>query len=762
MADLTLWAPPFEIVSGTNAKISVGKSALLIYDDRRFSAVSLRKDVVGLIDSTPYIDRIYIAAPLHKIEHIINVLKTHFDGSESVLHGATEDFLFINRVYLVYYGGSSKAEICAARLTSSLLKNSSLAYEVLQNDFLDAWLFDAFAKFQGIVYAPKGVHFGKTSTKHSEVFLRAANVFQSTAFCRFVALLLLPRLFNQVHIRIVVDTAPLISVGLATLELCHIHEIKIEKGSVDSFSSYEGLDKFTFTNRDVVLVSASTSGNLSKKIQGKLGEKSTAPCITLFHLRTKGGLPADATVLVDLTHTNGRNFGFSPVESYSSDMCPWCKSGKLLAQFEGDQFLLQKRRTLPIFISKKSQTAAASQFFEQVCRHEAVKVSTRSDGAKNNRGLKSDLVFDMEKVIKKAPTFAALVQRKLRRALPTPLDVVTYPEGFNINTLWSWAALPSPQEKQFTHKDVKELSSTPRLENGGAIAVFPVVNNEIDLRETNRLFRNIVPKGNVSYFSLLHLTASPEDRHDLSVFLKWGEIGPNTFFYESVHSLLVLFSHEVSFWERELQILNDLFGNLGNALDPLLQQRIVHLSDNSELSSELFLPSQCGPLTIANDFVFLDTSTDKQCITQADVYAIVSNLISCSVNDDRDAAHPTRRGDTTANEHSVALYGQRLLAPANFLDFNDGVLHAAMLRSCPSSLLAYDTDISFSELILGLILSEIDSWTHENGKALGEFVMALAVRKLQLADLHTEKLKAAITNNSAVPLWIKQICSAIR
>jgi hypothetical protein len=130
-----------------------------------------------------------------------------------------------------------------------------------------------------------------------------------------------------------------------------------------------------------------------------------------------------------------------------------------------------------------------------------------------------------------------------------------------------------------------------------------------------------------------------------------------------------------------------------------------------------------GELKIAPDFVFLDTKRDIELISQADVYAVVSNLLATARCDNKGLTEQVRR-DSPPLRWGQSVYGQVLLCPSNFRDFNDAVLRASMLRAANTAELNYSVDEQCSGEMLDMLLADVGAWHHRRGDALPEFLVA--------------------------------------
>jgi hypothetical protein len=752
MADLALFSKL--AVSNENGIERILNTCLLVYDEENFTDEALSNDLREQLETDPTLTRIYVIAPRVKADEILQQVSNGSALLRPSLHESDEDPLL--RIVVL-----NKSEKDATRhITEYFFIQTEKSIEIkpqqknLAAELIRGWLFDLFQLSKGMVLAPSGVHFGKTSGKHSDRFLRTANVLLNSAACRLIAFFCLPLLPNRRLRQIYVDTSPLLSVGLALVEIGKLHGISIDSGKVRSFGSYAGVSgDYDFRQSDLVLVSASTSGGLVKQLIDRGADISAI--ITLFYLQAKDWPKTAGSILADLTYKRTALCGFPEVKSYLQDNCPYCDQGLLLAEFEGDQFLLQKRKTRRLKIIKQSQSESARYFFEIATRNQAISVSIVGTG----RSRYSDINIDVNKLIVQNENLRNDLAFKLRRTVPSPLDIVIS-DDCTISELSAWSTKGS---RTSIHVDANLIRSTTLetvspLADGGVLVYFSSLNGDLSARSINRALRSIAPKGSVGYLATLLISESPEARRDLLSFLKYGDRGPNTFVFDSVHDLLLSQRQERLPWDLE----RDHLARLAQSFDlpSELKIRLNFLSANTIAISNVFLDSQKGELGINHDFVYLDTEKNKDQISQADIYAVVSNLLTACRNDNREILAPVARGhEALIWEQSV--YGQILLCPRNFKDFNDGILHAAFLRAAKSSELRYDTDEKLSEELLEIVLTEVTAWKYGNGQALAEFVLALATRRLSLKDKHLQELTSEIKQNSDIPEWIKFLLTEI-
>lgn len=257
---------------------------------------------------------------------------------------------------------------------------------------------------------------------------------------------------------------------------------------------------------------------------------------------------------------------------------------------------------------------------------------------------------------------------------------------------------------------------------------------------------------------------SPWNLGDLRMFLSYGQHGGETFIVRSAYDLMLPWQREsVTAWDAEVELFQRMASD--GALEPELALRLARLESMSCESNELLLPGAKGDLAIAADFVYLDTDTNLAAISQADVLAVVSNLLATVRCNDAalPASHMKPSGDIQWNQ---TLYGQVVLAPAtlcarNMRDYNDSILRAAFLRMAFKQELDFSIDEHISREILDVIMTELSGWSSGRGNALPEWLVSMACDLLRLHAFHMSMLLDAV-RVAELPAWLVQLAGKIK
>lgn len=719
-----------------------GEACLLVYDEQLLSGTMLSEDVRDLFESRPATARIYILAPFVAE---IDVRACLVEGAlfarvssyfPLAMHGL---FLLTFRAY------EGKTVVCAIPFSADESERDE--HQRLCAEMQNGWLFDLFDRYRGRLDAPLGVHFGKSSGKHTNKFLRASGVLLSSGACAAIAFFTLGSVDNAQPKRIFVDTAPLIAIAFAIQRIAKKYAIWELEAPITSFSSYGGMNSLPDSSgKDLILVSASTSGSLVDKLKAfGFNENHIA---TLFFLESSIPSETLGAVICDLTFKPNKFFGYPPIESHLADECPLCKAGYFLAELEGDQFLLEKRATKRLMVKRATQSVDARDALEVLTRTSLLQVRLF-----NQHSTACNFVVNADELLNNTPAIRAKIIRALRRYVPMPLDYVVL-VGIHINTfntIIKEAGINNfvGAAKVVPHIDLSKIEAVP---NGGVLVLFGQLDDFACARDINAQLRTIVPKGCVFYLSSLTIANSAEHLSDLKMFLTFGEEGKNTFTYDAACSLMLpARGDEISPWESELQLLLQLKDE--QEIPSELVVRLEILNAQAERNTSLFWPGNQGELEIKNDFVYLDTSENSKEISQADIFGAVSNLLASVRADNRGLNAAVQLGKQPVQWHQ-SVYGHAQLDPGNFEIYNDAVLRAAFLRAASSAELQYFSDVDSSSRMFSVIQALILGWEQGGGECLPEFLVSMATKRLSLTPNHMASLRDILGASSLPPYLV--------
>ncbi|MBD8724694.1 hypothetical protein IFT43_15120 [Oxalobacteraceae sp. CFBP 13708] len=721
-----------------------GEACLLAYDEQELTSTMLGDDIRAVFESRPGTAKIYIVAPFICTSEVTGRLlaSTAFQRAGSYFHSVGGRLCVLNLI-------NQNGDIVVNEIPYFVDEKGAVCQDQeieLHSETQQGWLFDLFDKFQGRVDAPQGVHFAKSSGRHSAKFLRVSNVLLSSSTCAIIAYFTLGSLSFFQPRRIFVDTASLLGVAFAIQRIAIAQSIWTLNAPISSFSSYGGLDQLpTPSERDLVIISASTSGGLVKNLVSK--EFDIRLIVTLFFLGSdSSGLNPGSTVC-NLTFQRGRFFGYPLIDSYLGQNCPLCKQGYFLAELEGDQFQLEKRAVRYLTVKVPSQTKDARDTLERLASKDIVSVRIYSQ-----REHVSDFSINADLMLQSIDTIRTRFIRGLRRYTPAPLNYVILVDisEATVKAIISNATLDDLFEKAefFQYQSLAECKAVPQ---GGALVIFGQLVSFATARDINAQLRIKVPKGCVAYISGITIANSAEHLADLKMFLTYGELGRETFTYDAACSIMLpARDNSLTAWDLELALLQRIIEDGSKDLD--FENRISSLLYPGAKNFELFWPGKSGGLTIQNDFVYLDVSSKAGKISQADILATVANLLATTRMNYRGLTSKVEPGKEPVQWHQ-SVYGHVLLSPASFEDYNDAVLHAAFLRASSPAELNYGGNEKASGRVMSVIQATIQGWETGGGDSAPEFLVALATRRLTLTPDHTKSIKA-LASSSNLPSFM--------
>jgi hypothetical protein len=684
-----------------------GEACLLVYDSATLSSSTVSEDVRDILIFRPNTPWIYVLCPFLSNESTMLLLE---DGFASERAGTRISVIQLEKE-------SNKLKAVSTRQDG--------AVNDLNPELIHGWLFDLFDSHHGLVRAPAGVHFTKLSKRHTDRFLRTSNALLSSRAVGAVAFFALLSVGKVAVKRIFVDTAPLIGVAFALSRIARVHNLSGVDPEVESFSSYGGISNLPPIGvSDLFILSASTSGSLAQELVDRGAEKNMT--ITLFYL----GAPAkgvDAVAVVcDLTHKLGRDFGYEPVlNADPKKSCELCDQGLMAVPLEGDQFILEKRATVRMRVSIASQTKQARDAAENLSKKKMWLVDTAANSQRNS------LRLDLDSGIPRNDWLADSVVRLIQRFTPIPLDTVVL-VGVSVPLYEYLLGRAGLREswRDVTVLRYEKLASASVKNRGRVLVLIGYLDDHALVRSVNAQMRVKVPHGDVAYLSMLSVADSAQNMRELEMFLSYGARGADTFTFRTAVSLMLPRPDvAISPWIIELDLLRRK-----------LAQRLHVLEGPSARYDQLFLDGKNGPLAIAADFVYLDTKNEVECVTQADVFAVVSNLLATARCDDTGLLTPQGKQPGSVKK-SQSIYGQVVVNPAslcprNLRDYNDAILRAAFLRGAYQQELNYSVDEQCSTEVLDILKAESDGWDGGYGDSLPEMLIAIATGRLKLYEDH--------------------------
>jgi hypothetical protein len=618
-------------------------------------------------------------------------------------------------------------------------------------------IFDAHT---GMLRAPQGFHYANPSGRHTVAFIRTGSVLLHSAEVSFIAMGIL-RWWPEGVKRIFVDTASISSVAYALVDLRRMFSPDLVAPSIDSFSSYEGVGDFSFEPQDALcLISASTSGNLERQIV-RDGHLSKERIVTLFYC---GTAIQDGHILCDLTAREGV-VGEEPISSFRRESdCEMCRAGSSVVHISGDQFLPADPEVTDVMLKAADAPGWLAGFLDRVVGQGIVRCHGGSPGVLR------EIYIDLENALSADAEFAKALGRRLSMALPASLETIVHVGDPSSRALAEVvrANFAAGSGRELADDDVLDINKVYEEEHAlspkGAVAVVAgVVSSGRALLGVSQYLRNVAHADSIVYIIGVARCASPSDWRRIESSVTMGEESRDYPLFAVTDVFLPGDrGPQGTPWELESvflgqvrdQLMDDQWDDTEVFAEIEARQAIIGGAEASSvggLIEDVFLPAVNNGtlafdaperLRLAPGFVYWRRLVDDRLkgATQAEVYVTILALLYS-------LRRGSGRGALVQYEHN-----RTVLAPANFVRFNDGVIQAAILRAALPRELDYTHDKILSGQMRQILTRFFEHMTGSEGKAAPEFLLALARGQLQLRDEDMAALRETLDRLKLPPL----------
>lgn len=604
--------------------------------------------------------------------------------------------------------------------------------------------------------APRGSHYSKTSKAHCDTFIRTSNALIKSVHTLTLAYLLQP-FVGQLAKRILVDTSAIASVVYAACHIAIQSGALTEMPTIDSFQSYEGLSDADLEDIENTLfvISASTSGNLARKAFLK-GVKRHQ--LKTLYLLSKEQLDQEALCL--LGKHEGNPDGVELLKSWDENNCSLCRKGSAPIQIGGDLFLTALPETVSVSLVKSHLSGDQRNIISRFAGLGVFRVHRRIGDRTTEISIDLESAFATTLNTPGVTEFREEWQRLLRRHVPANMTHLVYPDypfapmmAEGINSFSLQYVIP-----KFSVTSGNDLISSPIVKDGCAVVVTPCADDPIELMGINRDLRTKIPGGSATYLFPFLRAQSEAQAKGMITNLTFGDRGAGTYSLYSMYNIYLPDDRTTNPWDRELsclKALGDWIEEKEGEVPVELTTRCKQLSEATAngLTDNLFWPDSTGKaLRIRTNFVLLPTKDGTRPLDQVDIFVVVSALLN------------NVRQLEGSNSLRSSQYQRKVLAPSNFVRFNDGVIQAALLRAAHNGELNYvaTEDGVYSASMTDHILKMVDKAASEDGEALTEFLFAIATGTLRLEERDLRWIIRTILNGQEkVPTIVASLARGI-
>jgi hypothetical protein len=616
-------------------------------------------------------------------------------------------------------------------LLDSSFKNRQAPFRAVLEKDASAWLVSGlhavFDPNEVVLRAPAGYAYQKPSGSRDTLFLKPDLALKSSAIVSFVALVLFYKQFAGRTQRfaelqtVFVDTMAIATVAYALRELLLLCG-STQPFHIESFHSYGGFDKVRRPMRDtsLCLISASTSMSLHEKWIAKK-EVAVDEVVTLLTLKAATRHQSGALLALDIPRGE-----------------PSAGPPQLSIRIKGENFLPEQEPSKKVLLTDLHHRS--DDEVAQFCEFAGQQIFDIYRRPARSGSRPRALYVNGRKLIDHQ-NFKSWLTGRLLHSVKAATQVVVFQNDEPSKVLANQVSAFCADELRLSVSTLSSSQLTTRRlpSTAGVVICAAVVGKGSQLLEISRTLRDKHdgPRLYVVGFQVAEsrseLTSLDANlRHSKSVpyeIAKFGKAAIGTQMEES-------FSSEVSRYYAASAVLR--------SLPPLLQKRGRILGSTGNLHELALLPHGSeveNPMRLRSGFAYWPENFQPQ-PCHAEVLATIAVILQRAREHDK--LPEERRLSSSSFRHVV-------LAPENFARFNDGVIQAALLRCAYPSELDYRDDHAASDFMKSVVLRALSRATQESGEAILEFLLALALGRLQLADAHLQEIRAALTDSTTLP-----------
>lgn len=626
----------------------------------------------------------------------------------------------------------------------------------------------------GLVISPLSHHFEFPSNKHSNQFLRTANILLYSSEIFFIAFTLL-KYYREQGIRyIYCDTSSINTLAFAIIELKRRFVKDLQFPPIESFGSYEKFreSRIKDLEQSFVLISSSTSGNIiDKLILTNNPDFNLDNLVITYFLGTQEAfLKHKRNILCNLTKSENNPDGLTLNDGNNKKGdCKLCQSGSIPLKVGGDVFLLEKPQIKLITLVTEDAPRWLSPFVENLHSLNQIERNIIRCNFKetNERDLAHEIYLNTESLFseigkKKSSHFSSL-RTKFYKYLDTyiPLNtkyIIHLPD--NGSVIIANLIQASIQEKSKTIPALLEqntfLDSIKDQPDGAVVVVassFVLGKNLLFISRALRTYNNL----SIIYFIGI---ARPRNEKFLEFVRKnigFGNYGITTYPWIELERIYCSDEQRINPWQIEFtfikKIKNFFESNFQAYQNPKVElfitKRFKFLQDhraNKGFANDLFYRRlhDDEPLLLRKNFAFWQFeyyANDNIQVSQADVYFTISALL----NNLRNSKNLNR----TLEQFE---FSRNLLHPENFARFNDGIIQACLLRASKPEELSYKLDEEASTKALSILNNLLKYWNNDHGEAIMEFIYSIARNQLKLVEQHEIEFLASVKSTIDDPV----------
>jgi hypothetical protein len=719
-------------------------STIIFCDNTIINKVKLKDEIGYFYEQNSQTDEIFIIGGVYLKEKLIEVFLDEKESTFIKIPKRDETSLYDNIHIITFDKNGALSNINGGKISKNFEK--SYLNEGLQNIFL---------KRGGLVESDGTHHYVFPSGKHCDKFLRTGNILLYSCEIYFIAFSLLKFLDDKKHNQIYCDSSSINSIAIALSSLKNRFSDNLKyQIPIESFSSYKGLyeNKQNYKNNALLLISASTSGNILDYINEKHKEISRSNIVVIYYLDLKGRYTdIKDNVLCNLTYDKKTNpNGLNTYDSFDNKKCNFCDKGSYPVEVSGDVFLLEKPKINSVLIGINDANKNLSSFvnqFKSIEKKNTILKANYKEGSENSN--KYDIYIDYSEIIKgvkennhKYQKYREKLDAFINQSVPSntrclihlnddgSLELANYILD-KIKTNYNKNSLPKIASQDTFTKIIDKES------NGSVLITASCISNGKNLLYLSRALRNYTNLRIVYFVGITRINNESLHRV-LKSNLKQGMYGSETSTFIEIDNVFCSNVSKNNNWQQELEFIKQMITLLKDEdkyenSQVFFEERKQLINNsysktNKGLFEKLFYPTLNNikkPLEIRNNFAFFNFDNYVNHVTQSDIYFTFNNVINS-----------LRNSKSVEKSLKQTSFVRNILSPNNFNRFNDGIIQASILRCAKPNELSYSIDFDMSLEMKGILETLIKYHDDEQGEALLEFIYALSIGKLLLKKEH--------------------------
>lgn len=573
-----------------------------------------------------------------------------------------------------------------------------------------------------ILSAPTGTIFCKPSGETYSEFIKASELASTCHEIQFIAFSLLKYARQVANLRrIYIDTMSISSYVESLISyLTAFEDLSSRKIDYYSFNSYDGAGNKPDENDGVfIIISASSSNNLSKKIKNEWGLSSNQIVNFLSYK------DSDAEKIPTILNIKSLSEGKSPLEHSEKKL-------KII----GENFAVEAAEATQVLIKGKSspqKTVHQIIYPKRFSKTYSCNKSTHAGGKEKHISI--DWTQEKESV-------SEWIEKVSMWHIPANTASIIYdPNNPTIHALLEMVieAASKVIKKDLTAHPISDIETIPK--DSGTIILSDVITSARQFISINRELRRANHTGNRIFISPFATFESKKSFNSTKSTLEKGESG---FDYKLLcKEVLYLGPSELNkVWDQELELIKKY-------TNPHWINRSQHLEKKSK-----GIENRIGSYTsddvqdeFCRDFAFWPDDYESERTYSSSVYATIASILQNMRSLDKNE-------EDSLNGHT---YQAKILSPDNFWRFNDALIQSCLWRAALHSELDYTGSSLASQAFSDLVIKYIDEASDGKSNIVCDYLIAIAIGKIKIGTECISKIvsygqKNLKTDNPAIEI----------